>query len=187
MTSEDGSNHKVYTFKYNMLPNKGIGNVHVDLVEESEYSGATSAGGLKVPATGDYTTLDNTLSTYWALVTDGAWIQYDFGAIKNINQVLIAFASGDKRTANFEIMTSTDKTNWTKVYSGVSSGTTLQPQTFPFTPVNARYLRVVGHGNSASGWNSFTEIGVNGEDLPSVTTSATLSSVQSVAIGESSK
>lgn len=185
VTSEDGSNHKVYTFKYNMLPNKGIGNVHVDLVEESEYSGATSAGGLKVPATGDYTTLDNTLSTYWALVTDGAWIQYDFGAIKNINQVLIAFASGDKRTANFEIMTSTDKTNWTKVYSGVSSGTTLQPQTFPFTPVNARYLRVVGHGNSASGWNSFTEIGVNGEDLPSVTTSATLSSVQSVAIGES--
>jgi hypothetical protein len=185
VTSEDGSTHKLYTFKYNMLPNTGIGNVHVDLVEESEYSGATSAGGLKVPATGDYTALDNNLSTYWALVTDGAWIQYDFGAIKQMNQVLIAFASGDRRTANFEIMASTDKTNWTQVYTGTSSGSTLQAQTFSFTPVNARYMRVVGHGNSSSGWNSFTEIGVNGEDLPTVSTSATLATSESVQVGES--
>ncbi|MFC4777659.1 DNRLRE domain-containing protein [Paenibacillus sp. GCM10023252] len=174
VTSEDGSDSKTYRLKYNLIPNTGVGNVHVDVAEGSEYSGASAAGGLVDPATGDYTTLDKILSTYWALLPDGSWIQYDFGTLKTINQVLIAFGSGDKRTANFDIMVSTDKTNWEKVYTGTSSGLTLEPQTFSFQAVDARYVRVVGHGNWISGWNSFTEIGVIGEDpTPTPTPSAT--------------
>ncbi|WNR46101.1 CBM96 family carbohydrate-binding protein [Paenibacillus roseipurpureus] len=170
ITSEDGSSSKIYTLAYNVVSNTGLGNVHIDFVEESEVSGTLLTG------TGDYLTLDKSLPTYWALLPDGAWIQYNFGSLKKINQVLIAFASGDKRTANFDIMVSTNKTDWTKVYSGVSSGTTLQAQTFSFAPVNAKYMRVVGHGNSISGWNSFAEIGVMGEDV----TSATLTSSTTV-------
>src|SRR3989344_8397716 len=44
-----------------------------------------------------------------------------------------------------------------------------QYQTFSFTPVNARYIRIVGHGSSApSLWNSIVETDVNGFalDLP---------------------
>ncbi|ANE45099.1 hypothetical protein SY83_00560 [Paenibacillus swuensis] len=161
VTSEDGSNHRTYTIKYNMVLNTGVGNVHVNLVEESE-----SSGILKVPTTGDYTTLDNDLVSYWGLLPDGAWIQYDFGELKRIHTARIAFASGNKRTAKFDLMVSTDKVTWKQVYTGVSSGLTLEPQTFTFDPVDARYFRVVGHGNSLSGWNSFSEIGVLGEDIP---------------------
>ena len=40
----------------------------------------------------------------------------------------------------------------------VSSGTSLAPETFDFPDAPARYLRIVGHGNSTSLWNSYTEV-----------------------------
>ena len=43
---------------------------------------------------------------------------------------------------------------------GVSSGTTKNLQTFDFPDVQARYVRIVGYGNSQNNWNSITEISI---------------------------
>ncbi|MFC4779176.1 DNRLRE domain-containing protein [Paenibacillus sp. GCM10023252] len=159
VTSEDGASQKIYTLKYNFTPNTGIGNIHVDAMEESE-----PYIGLKVAATGEYATLDKNLSTNVAKSPYGSWIQYDFGKLNKVDTALIGFGSGNARTAKFEVMVSKDKVNWTSVFAGQSSGTTLEPQSFVFDPVIARYARVVGYGNSASVWNTFTEIGFLGEE-----------------------
>ena len=45
--------------------------------------------------------------------------------------------------------------------SSVSSGATLALQNFDFPDWPARYLRIVGHGNSVNNFNSFTEVAVN--------------------------
>ncbi|MFD8381199.1 chondroitinase-B domain-containing protein [Streptomyces sp. NPDC059679] len=45
-----------------------------------------------------------------------------------------------------------------------SNGTTLQPQNYDFADTSARYLRIVGHGNTTNDWTSITETTVNGPD-----------------------
>src|SRR5581483_8080845 len=48
---------------------------------------------------------------------------------------------------------------WTTAKAGLkSSGTSLNLQTFAITPATAKYVRIVGHGNSVNTWNSYTEV-----------------------------
>jgi poly(beta-D-mannuronate) lyase len=44
----------------------------------------------------------------------------------------------------------------------MSSGTTTQPETYDFADVAARYVRILGHGNSQNTWNSITEVDIWG-------------------------
>ena len=74
----------------------------------------------------------------------------------------IAFYSGDTRTSTFDIQTSNDGSSWTTRSSRTSSGTSTALETFDFTDVSARYVRILGHGNSANLWNSYTEVEVWG-------------------------
>jgi unsaturated chondroitin disaccharide hydrolase len=107
-------------------------------------------------------TLDNQLSTRWSALGDGQWIRFDLGASKTISKVAVAWYLGNQRTARFDVQTSATGNAWTTVFSGQSSGTTLQQQTYDFTDRSARYLRIVGHGNSQNLWNSITEVDVYG-------------------------
>lgn len=106
-------------------------------------------------------TLDDSLATRWSAYGDGQWIEYDMGADKCLSAIDIAFYLGDQRTASFSLETSSDRTHWTQIFSGNSSGSTLQQETYKLPAgTNARYLRIVGHGNSSGGWNSITEVDV---------------------------
>jgi endoglucanase len=80
-------------------------------------------------------------------------------AATTVSGVQIAFYSGNARTSSFDILTGTDGQNWTTAAANVvSSGTTLNLETFTFSPRTAKYVRIVGHGNSANAWNSYTEV-----------------------------
>jgi len=107
-------------------------------------------------------TLDNTLATRWSANGDGQSIRYDLGALANINRVDIAWYQGDARVAYFDIEVSPDAVTWTKVFSGQSSGQTLQLEPYALATASGRYVRLVGHGNSLSGWNSLTEVDLYG-------------------------
>jgi hypothetical protein len=66
---------------------------------------------------------------------------------------------GDSRYAYFAIEVSVDGVNFERVYDGTSSGTTLQLQEFILgDTLQARYVRIVGFGNSQNKWNSITEV-----------------------------
>jgi hypothetical protein len=107
-------------------------------------------------------TLDNTLATRWSVNGDGQWIRYDLGALADINRVDIAWYQGDARVAYFDIEVSPDAVTWTKVFSGQGGGQTLQLTPYALATASGRYVRIVGHGNSLSSWNSLTEVDVYG-------------------------
>src|SRR6266516_3278786 len=92
-------------------------------------------------------TLDNTLATRWSAQGDGQWIRYDLGGLAAIDHVDIAWYVGDTRIAYFDIQVSLDTVTWTKVFSGQSSGQTLQLERYAFPTTSGRYVRIVGHGN----------------------------------------
>ena len=106
-------------------------------------------------------TLDGDLGSRWSALGDGEWIAYDLGRVERVSSVNIAFHDGNTRTNTFDVQLSNDGVTWTDALMGaVSSGTSLAPETFVFPDTLARYLRIVGHGNSTSLWNSYTEVEV---------------------------
>jgi poly(beta-D-mannuronate) lyase len=107
-------------------------------------------------------TVDGDLATRWSAQGDGQWIRFDLGSSKTVSFVKIAFYQGDTRTSTFDVQTSPDSTTWTTRASATSSGTTTALETFEFTDVSARYVRLLGHGNSVNLWNSYTEVEVWG-------------------------
>jgi unsaturated chondroitin disaccharide hydrolase len=107
-------------------------------------------------------TLDNNLNTRWSAQGDGQWIRFDLGATKTVSQLAAAWYLGNTRTAQFDVQTSSTGTTWTTRFTGVSSGTTTQSERYDFPDVAARYVRILGHGNSQNTWNSITEVDIYG-------------------------
>src|SRR3989441_157210 len=112
-------------------------------------------------------TLDNNLATRWSASGDGQWIRYDLGTTMAVGSVAIAWYQGTEWASAFDIEVSLDSLTWTRVFTGRSSGQTLQPERYDFTVVPGRYVRVVGHGQwsgttQLSLWNSITETAIYG-------------------------
>jgi hypothetical protein len=123
----------------------------VVVLEASSYE----AGSTNFPAN----TLDGNLNSRWSAFGDGEWITYDLGRAELVQSVAIAFYLGNARTSTFDVQLSSDNVSWQTVFTNaVSSGTTLNLETFDFADFPARYVRLVGHGNSQSLWNSYTEV-----------------------------
>ncbi|RKN85802.1 Ig-like domain-containing protein [Paenibacillus ginsengarvi] len=118
---------------------------------------ASDAQDPNVPAN----TVDDDMNTRWSAEGE-QWIKYDLGEEKRVNGVSIAFYQGDQRYSYFDIQLSPDGVTWTTVFSGRSSGTTSGHETFVFPEGRAKYVRIQGHGNSQSGWNSYLETGIYG-------------------------
>lgn len=125
-------------------------------IPESAVSASANDGNL--PAN----SLDGQLATRWSAQGDGQWIQYDLQAQRLVGNVKIAWHNGSSRRSRFDIQVSADGKAFTTVYSGQSSGTTTARETYDFTDVSARHVRIVGHGNSSNLWNSITEAEVHG-------------------------
>ncbi|MBT1695885.1 cellulase family glycosylhydrolase [Fulvivirgaceae bacterium PWU4] len=118
---------------------------------------SASADDGNVPAN----VLDNNLSTRWSANGDGQWIQFCLATQQTVNGVSIAFYNGNTRTSSFDILTSLDGTTWSAALTNrTSSGTTLNQETFSFSQRAAKYVRIVGHGNSVNLWNSYTEVDI---------------------------
>jgi len=128
------------------------------------YNGSDPADCLPVVASSDdgnvpANVLDNDLNTRWSASGDGQWIQFCLNSAATVTGVQIAFYNGTSRTSTFDILTSTDGASWsTKASNLVSSGASLNLETFSITATTAKYVRIVGHGNSVNAWNSYTEV-----------------------------
>src|SRR5205807_10213284 len=119
-------------------------------------------------------TLDGNLATRWSANGDGQWMRYDLGSTMTIGSITIAWYLGTSWQSAFELQVSLDGATWSPVFTGRSSGRTLQPERYDFPAVPARYVRIVGHGqwNSTtllSWWNSITEVAVYASTTAPVT------------------
>lgn len=125
---------------------------------------ATASTCVPVSASGDdgnvaANVLDGSLDTRWSSSGDGQYLQFCLDATTTVTGVDIAFYQGNTRVATFDIRTSTDGSTWTNAATGLkSSGTSTALESFPITPVSAKFVRIVGHGNSVNAWNSITEV-----------------------------
>ncbi len=110
--------------------------------------------------------IDGDLATRWSGAGDGVWIRFDLGSVTTIGSVSLAWYDGDSRKSTFDVQLSQDGSAWTTALSrATSSGSTLAPETYGFTAGQARYVRIVGHGNTSSDsatWTSITEATVSG-------------------------
>ena len=111
-------------------------------------------------------TIDNDFSTRWSQDGIGAWIKYDLGVEKEVTSVDMSFYLGNTRRTFFDIQVSSDDKNYTMVQSYTSNGTTTNLEYFEFsTPQKARYVKIIGNGNSLTTdskvWNSYTEVRIN--------------------------
>lgn len=112
-------------------------------------------------------TLDYDFNTRWSCDGKGQWILYDLGALKMVNSVDIAFYNGNARKGIFAINLMKTLNDSVQVFNGRSSGTTSALENYDFTDQQARYVKIIGQGNTASTWNSITETRINWTDIPS--------------------
>jgi len=119
------------------------------------------------PASTNYpeNVIDNDSNTRWSAEGIGEWIQFTLTELTNVTSVDIAFFNGNVRKTFFEIYVSKDSVNFNKIFSGESSGTSTDFENFNCTDSVARYVKIVGLGNSASNWNSITEVRINTTDI----------------------
>lgn len=106
-------------------------------------------------------TLDGLLSTRWSQEGTNQWIRYELPVTTTLDHVGIAFYLGNQRATYFKLDLSTDGTAWTQVFSGQSSGTSLELENFAFPARVVKFVRITCNGNSEpSPWNSLTEVSI---------------------------
>ncbi len=173
------SAQEIYNFDHWLYVDEiRIGNENASLNDVSPKGGITlptctlspCAGLLpeKVAASGDdgnipCNTMDCSLSTRWSAQGEGQTIIYQLAEPSLLTSAKIAWSRGNERTASFNIEVSPDSVSWTQVYSGQSSGTSLQLESYDVTDQVGSYVRIVGYGNSMNNWNSITEVELYGE------------------------
>ncbi|SDM26745.1 DUF7594 domain-containing protein [Sediminibacillus halophilus] len=102
-------------------------------------------------------TLDDNLSTRWSAQGIGQWIQYDLGSRQQLGYLGLGFYNGDIRSTTVDIELSIDGEEWNKVVEQQeSSGTSINLEAFDFADQEARFVRIIGYGNSRNDWNSIT-------------------------------
>ena len=113
-------------------------------------------------------TLDGDLkpNSSWRADGKGQWIQYDLGSAKKLSAIKIAFVSGDQRQYTIDILISKtgDDKDWTTIAEKAqSTGKTADFETFTLKAAEARYVRIVGHGNTSPkfpNWINLTEVSI---------------------------
>ena len=103
--------------------------------------------------------LDKDPITRWSAQGIGQYLEFCFATTISLKNIAISFYKGNERATSFSIETSTDGITWAKVITNqASSGASLNLETFSFTPIQAKKMRVIGLGNSVNDWNSITEV-----------------------------
>lgn len=123
--------------------------------------------------------VDGSFDTRWSAQSQGdlgsrtgQYLTLDLGGIYQVDYAKIAYYSGNIRQSFFDLRVSIDGEHWTDVLTDAeSSGQTLDFETYELSGSIARYVQLVGYGNSSSGWNSVTEVEIYGKEaeLPDIT------------------
>jgi hypothetical protein len=101
---------------------------------------------------------DGNFTTRWSFDSDISWVQIDLGEFKTINKIGLSFVKSAERASYFDVYVSDDNKTFTNILTGVSSiNVDDELELFDIKEVNARYVRIVGKGNSSNKWNSYSE------------------------------
>ncbi|WP_049722667.1 polysaccharide lyase family 7 protein [Gilvimarinus polysaccharolyticus] len=107
----------------------------------------------------------------WSSLGDGKILLLDLGVTASIAEIKTAWLNADTRTSLYEIEASTDNSNWSTLVANGQAQSSDVFVTDSFTRIAARYVRIIGHGNSENLWNSLIEVevhGCGGLDTPTI-------------------
>ncbi|MBK1792736.1 discoidin domain-containing protein [Persicirhabdus sediminis] len=122
---------------------------------------------------------DNLLDTRWSSDETDASLTLTLEQEAVLESISLATFVGDTRVTYFDIESSLDGETWTALGSFQTSATTLEQESYPLPQVTAKFVKLIGKGNSNSAWNSYTEIDllgsipINEEQLEIVSATAT--------------
>lgn len=104
--------------------------------------------------------LDNDPTTFWAAEGENQWLQLDLGSEQSISALQIGFHNGISQTAQIEIQALRPDGIWKTAWQGLSSGTTLEQETYAFAAQTTRAVRIVVRGATSN-----EPVGVSEVDL----------------------
>lgn len=110
-------------------------------------------------------TFDDNLSNRWSSKGAGKTITFDIGQIAEAKQLDIMWYQGAERINLFSVQTSVDGSTWQTVLADASSFSTPDFDSYDienFLNSDARYVKVIGGGNSLNEWNSIIEVKLRG-------------------------
>lgn len=84
-------------------------------------------------------------------------ITFELAGTGTVRSMSTAWFKANVRTAYFDVQTSTNNSSWTTVLSNGTASGTEALVTIDLQDSSARYVRIVGQGNSAGTWNSLIE------------------------------
>ena len=109
--------------------------------------------GPELAVDGDYSDSESR----WSADGDGRWLMLDLGGEGTVIELATAWHKADERTAFFDIETSLDGKTWTVAKTWQRSQGNLDLHAIDLGEIAARYVRIVGRGNSSNMWNSLLE------------------------------
>lgn len=136
--------------------------------------------------------LDGNLNSRWSAQGDGQWVTLDLGRVQLVQSIDLAFYQpAGVRTNWFDVLLSNDALVWRNALTN-AAGTNTALANFDFTDWPARYVRIVGHGNSVNNFNSLTEAVIHSsvpadadrDGLPDVWENYYFSSLTNVPTGD---
>lgn len=105
------------------------------------------------PQNGKMNMIDGNFSTRWTGMQRGEYAVFDLGESLSLDKVAVAFWKQAERRYYFDLLVSDDGENYMSVYSGESAqlGSDSEYTNVNLGGVKARYVKIVGNGNSVSG------------------------------------
>lgn len=102
---------------------------------------------------------DGDLNNRWSGEGDNAYIDLELEGESFVSFIRVGLYKGDERYTYFDIQTSLDGESYFDALMNISGGKTTEAMVIYDIPdTSASFIRIVGHGNSSSDWNSFTEL-----------------------------
>ncbi len=107
----------------------------------------------------DWKSYDSDPNTLWSAQGEH-YVDYVFDKEYTIDAVEIMLNQNSQRDAKFEVLYSTDGTNYISLYDGKGNGKVgnYKWEVFEFEPVTAKYFRYFAKGSNISMWNGLQEI-----------------------------
>ena len=97
----------------------------------------------------------------WRAEGHGEWIQCDLQQARELSTIFIAFHGAKKRRYTFEVQVSNaaaDDSWQTVVRRQQSVEGSLAAEPYQFTAQTARYIRIVGYGNTHAKWGEWINV-----------------------------
>jgi hypothetical protein len=126
-----------------------------------------STNGVSPSGLGTENAYDEDPNTYWSDSVKSSYpefppgypyIQFDLGKVKTLDEVGVHWYNGKGRSFLFDMAVSTDNVHWTTVFSGKSAGLSNDAETYDIEDSQARYVRILGKGNTNSVFFSIREV-----------------------------